>query len=701
MDIPAVSETSPSPSARRSTPTSASASRTEVASEYPASTLDVSGENAAHTGLSACEGSNHSEEQPQSAHSSGSSVRSNIPVQTQTGAKKKKLLTTRPRNWWWWWEIGAAFLSATSVFLIIVVLGLVQDKPLASWTHSIQPNSLIAVLTTVGKTAMLLVVSSCIAQLKWTHFEQPKRLSDLQLYDDATRGPWGSFMMLISAIPKDAGEIWAGLLAIITILALAVEPMAQQILNFASQDTLLANSSAAMAKAEAVNSVTFAYNTFEYQTEGQFPGLQSKHAIAWKCPYNDSLGDNHSLPLRSYAGLLNGVIGSGFRPSSSCPAPANKCEWSNFTTLAVCHDVQDVTAASTRSCKLSGLIPPNMTEENSPLYQCNYSFPQWDNLTLENDTRLQSQIPISFKFKAPSFIQFQAISRGDRETTTALAHITFMEVKSNITWYFDYQPPDIRLTYGRLFWCTKSYDNIVMKEDLSPALSPARGESLIYDSTEPIAYKGFGSSLTNLRANSTGRIYKINIMQYMTAAYFSRLNSLKIGLTYSPPQYDYKIWTGAVGGNNPTAFHIDNQGIAYFLAHADPSVVMENLATTLSNQILSADNANVTMVPGRAYFVETYIKVRWPWVLVPLVEVVLACLLLVITIITTLKQPLLKTSEIALLVHGLEGWSKEELLISGKETGEELEHLAHGMLTRLETNRDGERRFTRVDQQVR
>jgi Protein of unknown function (DUF3176) len=112
--------------------------------------------------------------------------------------------------------------------LIVLILSIVNNKPLASWEYSIRPNSLIAVLTTIGKTAMMVIVASCVSQLKWSHFRRPNDLSDMQLYDDASRGPWGAFMMLLrpSSWIRDG---LAGLSAIITIMALAIEPMAQQI----------------------------------------------------------------------------------------------------------------------------------------------------------------------------------------------------------------------------------------------------------------------------------------------------------------------------------------------------------------------------------------------------------------------------------------------------------------------------------------
>jgi hypothetical protein len=152
----------------------------------------------------------------------------------------------KPISWWWWWEIASATLSATSLFLIITLLGLVDDKPLDSWHHPIQPSALLSVLTTIGRTAMMVSVASCVSQLKWSHFQRPSSLNHLQIYDDASRGPWGAFMAILRP------SIWlrdvlAGLFAVITIFSLVVEPMAQQILAFETQEFELTNVTAVVA----------------------------------------------------------------------------------------------------------------------------------------------------------------------------------------------------------------------------------------------------------------------------------------------------------------------------------------------------------------------------------------------------------------------------------------------------------------------
>ncbi|KAL8846811.1 MAG: hypothetical protein Q9221_008119 [Calogaya cf. arnoldii] len=66
---------------------------------------------------------------------------------------------------------------------------------------------------------MLYCAAEAISQSKWIWFyRQPQRLSDVELYDQASRGPWGALAMDLSSLA-----------AIIIIYSLAIDPFAQQL----------------------------------------------------------------------------------------------------------------------------------------------------------------------------------------------------------------------------------------------------------------------------------------------------------------------------------------------------------------------------------------------------------------------------------------------------------------------------------------
>ncbi|CAN8099720.1 unnamed protein product [Discula destructiva] len=80
--------------------------------------------------------------------------------------------------------------------------------------------------------ALTMPIAEGIGQFKWLWFSRPRELADIEHLDKASRGAWGSFLLLLSRVPR-LNSIWlANLGAIITIAALAVDPFSQQIIQF-------------------------------------------------------------------------------------------------------------------------------------------------------------------------------------------------------------------------------------------------------------------------------------------------------------------------------------------------------------------------------------------------------------------------------------------------------------------------------------
>lgn len=93
----------------------------------------------------------------------------------------------------------------------------------------LQPNTLIGLFSTLSKSAMLLVVSKRISQLKWVYIEQRgQRLIDLQIFDDASRGRLGAVAFLFRirwrAVVASGGSI-------LVILALAQDAFYQEVFS--------------------------------------------------------------------------------------------------------------------------------------------------------------------------------------------------------------------------------------------------------------------------------------------------------------------------------------------------------------------------------------------------------------------------------------------------------------------------------------
>lgn len=128
---------------------------------------------------------------------------------------------------------------------IISILAHIDNKPLDHWTLPVKPNSLIAVFSTIAKSALLMPISECISQLKWMHFEKSRALSHVQAFDDASRGPWGSMLFVFRA---KRSPLLATAAALLTVATLAFEPTLQQIIEYSTREAVLHNVTAYIAQ---------------------------------------------------------------------------------------------------------------------------------------------------------------------------------------------------------------------------------------------------------------------------------------------------------------------------------------------------------------------------------------------------------------------------------------------------------------------
>lgn len=105
---------------------------------------------------------------------------------------------------WWWIEIGASVLSIVTMFVLIAVLSLQDGKPIQTWDHgNVTINTVVAAISTLNRISLMFPVSGAISQAMWIWFAGSKksercqsRLEDLEVFDEASRGAWGSLQLL-------------------------------------------------------------------------------------------------------------------------------------------------------------------------------------------------------------------------------------------------------------------------------------------------------------------------------------------------------------------------------------------------------------------------------------------------------------------------------------------------------------------------
>lgn len=194
--------------------------------------MDVQNSDCSHSQQhEAAPGSEAGLAEPTQGHASGDRLgdyESVAPLASDQDPQSKDSKTSswtsrlsRRASWgsFWVFEIGALIFSLIFMIAIMVVLSQVDGQPLRNWRLPLAPNTIIAVFATLSKSAMLLVISECVSQLKWVYFEQRgQRVIDLQIFDDASRGPIGAVKLLFSIHWR---ALAASLGALLTVLALA------------------------------------------------------------------------------------------------------------------------------------------------------------------------------------------------------------------------------------------------------------------------------------------------------------------------------------------------------------------------------------------------------------------------------------------------------------------------------------------------
>ncbi|KAK4210783.1 hypothetical protein QBC37DRAFT_291761 [Rhypophila decipiens] len=584
----------------------------------------------------------------------GGSSTPNVPSQEKA--------TSEPFDWWWWWEIAAALLSITSMCLIIAILFNVRNRPLSSWPLAIQPNSAIAILTTGGKAAMMVTIASCISQLKWRHMQQRAHpLHHLQLFDDASRGPWGSLVMLTRF---SLGSVLGWSLAIVTIAALGIEPSAQNILTFELQQVNLTNITAEMAVAPNYYSKAFAQAKWQ---------IESATVITNDLPHFQ-------------AAILNGLSGQVLDPSFTCPPPAVNCTWPAFKSLGICASFQEVTEGASRNCstpKGKWNFVKNCTYTNIPGWFVNRTNGDDDpmlgyqNADAANGLAKQSQTLLS-DFQVPEFGKWKwLIIRHDDHN--------WPDLKT---------PPPPRIFVANFSFCEKTYTGIERAaQNLNSPDTTALGET----SSEPLTW----TSSCELLGDGCGRYTtKDGSTSYdVTRSLIYGIGS-QIGAILDREGYAYLSGSSQAAGPPPASA----MNVEYLLENTpDLDTLVNNFADTLTNLIRNnetGDNLLATTVQGTAYGREQFVIVRWEWLILPVLETVLASGLLVICIVATRSTenglPQLKTSVIAYLAYPTRGWTEEDMAIAGKQRSEKLEELSKGMNARFVADDQGRWRFWRA-----
>lgn len=260
----------------------------------------------------------------------------------------------------WLWEISGIVLSISCMVAIFIILPLLNNAPLDNWRFAVAPNTLISTFITVSKTSMLLAVAAGMSQLKWHHFQggPPRPLQELDVFDEASRGPWGA-MAFLWRMRRRGATVAAMVGAFVMLSSLTMDPLAQQIIAFRTRYVPRDGSMAWMTISKS----------YDHSQSGT--GKQSITNTERCASRLIVVTATSSFDFQS--SIVAGLIDLPLSFTYSCAT--GNCTWPVFTTLGVCSSCRNVTAETTDERIVLQAVDPSKNESGTDAVRHLYRTP--------------------------------------------------------------------------------------------------------------------------------------------------------------------------------------------------------------------------------------------------------------------------------------------------------------------------------------
>ncbi|KAH7032197.1 hypothetical protein B0J12DRAFT_582831 [Macrophomina phaseolina] len=525
-------------------------------------------------------------------------------------------------NSWWLLELFAWVTSAVALVVLIVTLFLADDRPLPHWPMRITLNSFVSILGTIMKAAMVVPIAEGISQLKWLWFKKAGVLKDIQTFDEASRGMWGSLKLLLST----KGVHLAKLGAFLSVFSLAMDPFIQQVITYPSRLVLSGVNSTAP--------VATAYNDYSW---GQIMALKSP-SLSFKSAVSTGLFNMHDDPLRD------------FDITPYCPT--GNCTWSEpYRSLAVCSKCANITESLTKKCN---------DETIESLKKCTYSLPS--NFSMTN-TYPMTYINVTGRDDSINF-------NGTQATMTTVTAIRSLHDLSGQTMTGATAQECV------LYWCVQEFAGNVsagtFTEKVVSTYSNSTNLGFMVTENTTIVPPGsdtlyeVGFVARNAINNYFGSLWEGNVTGSVGET--SASNDLVEAL--------YTLGDSGVGDGTPKPEGMNTTMQAVAKSITKLLRTQQNGAGSVGSVTGSTSTAK-----GEAWQTETYVHVRWWWLAFPAGMLALTLIFLLGTILSSAASGVAvwKSSTLALLQIRLVDEDNQH----GGDAGQGLRDWGTGKLTEL------------------
>lgn len=231
------------------------------------------------------------------------------------------------------------------------------------------------------------------------------------------------------------------------------------------------------------------------------------------------------------------------------------------------------------------------------------------------------------------------------EANTYLLRFGVFNVSSGIDYENNLRDQDVRMYDCSLRFCGKSYAGLNFTNSTYNEAPPEEWDfesvSAEWTSINDDVYRNFNppSSISGFTGNSSAK-WTVNRSDWQSISTYLTQQFTSAKQTISDEYLDSAA---------------PDQTVASQLYHSTNIFeTMDNIATSMTNKIRNSTIG--TPFQGKATRDQTKIRVRWPWMILPIVFVLARNVLLLLSILESSKHhtPLWRSSSLALLYHGLE-----------------------------------------------
>lgn len=530
----------------------------------------------------------------------------------------------------WLLQTLAIVFSILSIGAIAVLLAHYDNKSIFDW-NGVTLNAVVAVFAAITKALLAFAISDCLGQSKWIWFSwQQRPLKDLDLIDNASRGPLGSLKLL----RRPVGRSFISFGTIVVILSVAIDPFVQ--LTVGKRNALVYENYAStqIVRAQRYSKGVYTPLIGQLGNIEMMPVTQYLMDVLTSLTVNGTDGNTYYKTTADADFGMKSAVQYGIsqpdalvtqQTNQTCPS-AN-CTWAAFQSLAVCSACTDLTDQLHRGVS-DQAAPLDLFLGSSGSYASSNTEPNTE-YRLPNGLRLNNQEDKSSTTWMTGYgtgKESQSMSFSSKSTLIwSMAMIKVQDPQAK--WP---SSPVTALECG-LWYCVNEYSPLVEKgiliENSAPALSTRSPTSWQISPNQPSFT--VPQKLKNPPPNT--------LNYYDDSASLLR-SDLELGAGFNMSQtavygiskaMNETFWTkpdvnkGVQVPRFINAYVLNRDALTYsptvmqiLYNSSDLNATFSALAKSMTNSIRANSDAKLVQI-GKAGSYNALIQVRWPYLILP------------------------------------------------------------------------------------